>query len=126
MSRLSAALLVFPLLFLPFAGLAADRGGSPETPLSQKPAQARKYPGIVIYSVAWCPHCREAKEYMTEHNIPFTNRDVELDAKAMEDLTGKYKSQAVPLIVIGNDVRILHGFNRENFEKTLKEVELNK
>jgi glutaredoxin-like YruB-family protein len=124
MFRRVAILIAIVVLLLPLAGHAADKGGAIETPLSQKPVETRKYPSIVLYSVAWCPHCSEAKEYMTEHNIPFINRDVELDPKAMELLTGKYKSQAVPLIVIGNDEKILHGFNRETFEKVLKEVEL--
>ena len=126
MTRPVVLIAAILMMLLPLAGHAADTGESPQTPLSQGPARTVKYPGIVLYSVAWCPHCREAKEYLTEHNIPFINKDVELDAQAMEELTGKYKSQGVPLIVIGNDEKILHGFNREGFEKALKEMEQKK
>jgi glutaredoxin 3 len=126
MLRTAVVLLAACMLLLPLTGLAATENGTSETSLSQRPVEAKKYPSIVLYSVAWCPHCREAKEYMTEHNIPFINKDVELDAKAMEELTGKYKSQGVPLIVIGNDEKILHGFNREAFEKALNEGEQKK
>jgi glutaredoxin-like YruB-family protein len=126
MFKIAALLLTAFMLLLPYSSFSADKGGAPETPLTQKPIHEKKYPLIVLYSVAWCPHCREAKEYMTEHNIPFINRDVELDAKAMEALTVKYKSQAVPVIVIGNDDKILHGFNREKFEKVLHDMELKK
>jgi glutaredoxin 3 len=80
------------------------------------------YPSIVLYSVSWCPHCREAKEYLTSHNIPFINRDVELDDSAKDELVDKYKSGGVPLIVIGNDEKVMKGFNRERFEKILKDM----
>ncbi len=84
--------------------------------------QAKKYPRIVLYTVSWCPHCREAVEYLTSHDIPFTNRDVEQDDQAMKDLTEKYESTAVPVIVIGKDEKVIKGFNREKFEKVLKEM----
>jgi glutaredoxin-like YruB-family protein len=100
-----------------------------ETPLDGPQSQfdsgtsaAQKYPRIVLYSVSWCPHCREAKEYLTSHNIPFINRDVELDDSARDELIDKYKSGGVPLIVFGNDEKVMKGFNREGFEKILKDM----
>lgn len=89
-----------------------------------KAAAAKKYPQIVLYSVAWCPHCRETKEYLTKNDIPFINRDVEVDAKAMEDLTGKYNSTGVPVIVFGKgkDEIIMRGFTPELFQETLQKA----
>lgn len=91
-----------------------------------KAAAAKNYPQIVLYSVAWCPHCREAKEYLTKNDIPFINRDVEVDAKAMEDLTIKYNSTGVPVIVFGNskDEVIMKGFTPELFQETLQKSRL--
>ena len=91
------------------------------------PARAetsRKYPQIVLYSVSWCPHCREAKEYLTKSEIPFINRDVELDAVAMRELTGKYSSNGVPLIVFGSgkDEIVMRGFSPELFQENLKKA----
>jgi len=93
-----------------------------------KAAEVKKYPAVVLYSVAWCPHCRAAKEYLTKNNIPFTNKDVEIDEKAMEELTGKYKSQGVPVIVIGTgkDEVVLKGFTPELFEGSVKKVQSKK
>jgi len=90
-----------------------------------KAEAAKKYPRIVAYTVSWCPHCRAAKEYMTQHDIPFINKDVEIDAKAMDELTGKYQSQGVPVIVIGTgkDEVVLKGFTPELFEESLKKVQ---
>jgi glutaredoxin-like YruB-family protein len=90
--------------------------------------EARKYPRIVLYSVSWCPHCREAKEYFAKNNIPFTNRDVEQDAQAMTLLTDKYKSQSIPVIVFGtrqNEI-VMHGFTPETFQENLKKAQAKK
>jgi glutaredoxin-like YruB-family protein len=89
-----------------------------------KAAEAKKYPQIVLYSVAWCPHCRETKEYLTKNDIPYINRDVEIDSKAMEDLTIKYNSTGVPVIVFGKgkDEVIMKGFTPELFQEMLQKV----
>ena len=118
------ALLLFLSLLLAFTCRAAENNNSLQTPLSQGGPQANQYPRVVLYSVAWCPHCKAAKQYFTENNIPFINKDVELDAKAMEELTGKYKSQGVPVVIIGDDRKVLKGFDREKFEKAVKEVQV--
>jgi glutaredoxin len=89
-----------------------------------KAAAAKKYPRIVLYSVSWCPHCREAKEYLTKNDIPFINRDVEVENSAMEDLTGKYNSTGVPLFVFGSGTKevVMKGFTSELFLESLKKV----
>lgn len=93
-----------------------------------KAAAAKKYPRIVLYSVSWCPHCRETKEYLTKNNIPFINRDVEIDAKAMEELTGKYESTGVPVLVfgVGKQEVVLKGFTPELFQESLKKAQSQK
>jgi glutaredoxin-like YruB-family protein len=84
------------------------------------------YPKIVLYSVSWCPHCRAAKEYFTKKNIPFINKDVQIDSNAMDEVTGKYKSDGVPVIVIGNDQEILKGFSIEKFNDAVARVKSGK
>ena len=107
--------------------LAAER--SHQSTLNPAKAQAaKKYPQIVLYSVAWCPHCKEAKEYFTRNTIPFINRDVEVDEKAMEELSLKYNSRGVPVIVIGtgkNEV-VVKGFTPELFQDSLKKAQAKK
>jgi glutaredoxin len=89
-------------------------------PVNKSPAAV--YPKIVLYTVSWCPHCKEAKEYLTSRHIPFTNRDLEESDSAREVFQEKYKAKTVPLIVIGNDEAVLTGFSRETFEKTLRDL----
>ncbi len=94
----------------------------------EKAMAAKQYPQIVLFSVAWCPHCKQTKEYFTKNNIPFINRDVEVDEKAMTELTGKYNSNGVPVIVIGtgkNEV-VLKGFTPEQFQEKLKKAQAQK
>ena len=121
-------LVVLALSMIPvLPGFAAEQ--APQSRLNPaKAAESRKYPAVVLYSVAWCPHCKAAKEYLTQNNIPFINRDVELDHKAYEDLTLKYDSPGVPLLVLGsgkNEV-VMRGFTPELFQESLKKARLNK
>lgn len=89
-----------------------------------KAAAAKQYPHIVLYSVSWCPRCRETKEYLTKNDIPFINYDVEVDTKAMQDLTIKYNSTGVPVIIFGkgNDEIIMKGFTPELFQEMLQKA----
>lgn len=117
--------VVFIALMIAAAGGTSLAQSPVQSQLSPAKAQeSRKYPQIVAYTVAWCPHCREAKEYFTHNNIPFINRDVELDEKAMATLTGTYKSQGVPVIVIGTgaDEIVLKGFSPESFSDALQKA----
>lgn len=116
-------------LVLATALTCAAAGQPPQSMLNPaKALEAKRYPRIVAYTVSWCPHCRAAKEYMTRHDIPFINKDVEMDEKAMQELTGTYKSQGVPVIVIGTgrDEIVLKGFTPELFEESLKKTQSRK
>ncbi|WP_136516346.1 glutaredoxin domain-containing protein [Geomonas edaphica] len=118
MRILLTAILAASLL-LPLSGFGAEQ--LPQSPLGAR-AQETKYPKIVLFSTSWCPHCRAAKEYFTKNNIPFINRDVEVEPEAMALVTGKYKSQGVPVIIIGDDAKILKGFEVTRFEKAVEQV----
>ena len=119
------------LALLLAASLAALHSQAAEAPdggqsrIDAKQTKTQNYPRIVLYSTAWCPHCKEAKEYFTARNIPFINKDVELDEKALDELTKKYKSQGVPVIVL-DDKKVIKGFSPEIFEKAVKDFQSKK
>ena len=115
--------IIAALIALSLGSDPARAADAPQSQLKPGSTTAQQYPKIVLYSVSWCPHCKEAKEYLTQNNIPFINRDVEIDEAAMTDLTKKYKSQGVPVIVIGDDKVILKGFSEERFTKALKDAQ---
>ena len=124
-AKILAALV--SLFLLSASCMAAEQ--SHQSKLDPAKAQTtRSYPQIVLYSVAWCPHCKETKDYFNRNNIPFINRDVEIDAKAMDDLTVKYNSTGVPVIVIGTgkDETVVKGFTPELFQDSLKKAQTKK
>jgi len=96
------------------------------TPPPAKGAQT--YPSVVIYTLSTCPHCAEAKEYLKQHNIPFSNREVDTDDTQMAELMKIYdemgvpeKKRGVPLLVIGGTIR-MQGFTKDKFEKAMQEA----
>lgn len=115
-------LIVAGMLFLVLTPVVPSFGATAQTIVSPGVPRESVYPKVVIYTVSWCPHCRELKQYLTSHNIPFINRDVELDPAAMEQLTGTYKSSGVPVVVIGNEQEILRGFSKEEFEQAVERI----
>jgi glutaredoxin-like YruB-family protein len=123
MIRLGIAILV--VVMMPLGSSVAAEQGRQSTLSPAKAEASRKFPQIVLYSVAWCPHCKETKDYFTKNNIPFINRDVEVDGKAMEELTGRYNSTGVPVIVIGSgkDEIVVKGFTPELFQESLKKAQ---
>jgi glutaredoxin-like YruB-family protein len=121
LTTIRTALALFLLLLT--AVCFAANNDAPQSAVKPASAVQLKYPKIVLYSVSWCPHCKDAKEYFTKNNIPFINKDVELDEAAMDELTKKYKSQGVPVIVIGNDgSTVLKGFDPVKFENAMKNL----
>jgi glutaredoxin 3 len=101
---------------------AADAPQSPIAPSSKTEEAA---PLVVIYTLSTCPHCAEAKAYLTKHGIPFTNREVDTDDKYMEELVKIYdemkvpeERRGVPFFVIGGKIR-LQGFDREKLEAAI-------
>lgn len=123
MPAIIRTIIVLTFILLSTICQAATAADGPQSPINPSAPAQHKYPKIVLYSVSWCPHCKQAKEYFTKNNIPFINRDVELDDAAMRDLTRKYKSQGVPVIVIGDDKVILKGFDEQKFLKAIKDLQ---
>lgn len=97
------------------ASAAADpspRAGAPATPAPGAPpaGQAR----VVLYSTSWCPACRAARGWLTEHGVPFIERDIERDPAASAELMAKAQRQGLsPSGVPVLDVRgtLIEGFD---------------
>ncbi len=70
--------------------------------------------GVVIYTTEWCGYCKKAKAFLTRKGVAFTEKDVEKDEGARDEVAQKcvaagVKPRGVPII----DVRgkILVGFD---------------
>jgi len=57
------------------------------------------------------------KEFLSHHKIPFVDRNVVEDPKAMDELVQKIGRRATPVIVIDNEVVV--GFDRGKLQRLL-------
>jgi glutaredoxin len=78
---------------------------------------------VTVYGTSWCGACAQARQYFTEHHIPFVDKDIEKDGEAAQELAQKAKRagiepRGVPVI----DVRghLLEGFSPAAVEEALK------
>jgi len=118
--------LLLVVAVLHVAPCSAGQEGA-QSGISALPA-ARNKGVVIIYTQSTCPHCKEAKEYFTRNNIPFVNREVDTDDQHMDNLMGiyekmgvPYEKRGVPLILIGDSIKI-QGFKKEKVEEALKKV----
>ena len=58
---------------------------------------------LIVYSASWCHDCREAKRFLTRHNIPFQEIDIETTPGAAEEVIRRTGKRAVPQFVIDGE-----------------------
>lgn len=58
---------------------------------------------ILVYSAPWCPDCRTAKRFLTRHNIPFQEVDIESDPTAADEVIRRTGKRAIPQFVIDGE-----------------------
>lgn len=78
---------------------------------------------LTVYSSPWCPDCREAKRFLTRHNIPFKEIDIESSPGAAEEVVKRTGKRAIPQFVINGEwvqpYRPGRGFLYEEMAKRL-------
>ncbi len=55
---------------------------------------------VTIYSATWCRDCREAKRFLDEYNIPYTEIDIETTPGAADEVYRQVGKRAIPQFVI--------------------------
>lgn len=55
---------------------------------------------LFVYSADWCRDCREAKRFLTQHSIPFTEINIEKTPGAAELLIANTGKRAIPQFVL--------------------------
>ena len=58
---------------------------------------------LTLYSAPWCPDCREAKRFLTKHNLPFTEIDIECTPGAADEVVKRTGKRAIPQLVIDGE-----------------------
>jgi mycoredoxin len=78
---------------------------------------------LTVYSAYWCPDCRIAKRFLTEHKIPFKDIDIETTPGAAEEVVKATGKRAIPQFVIDGEwvqpYRVGEGFLYAEMTKRL-------
>lgn len=78
---------------------------------------------VIVYSAFWCPECRVAKRFLTKHNIPYQEIDIETTPGAAEEVVRHTGKRAIPQFVIDGEwvqpYRLGEGFLYEEMSKRL-------
>lgn len=72
---------------------------------------------VTIYSTPTCHFCHMTKEFLTEHNIPFTDYDVGSDLEKRKEMVARSRQMGVPVIFVGDEMMV--GFDRERLSSLL-------
>lgn len=56
-----------------------------------------------LYATSWCGYCKKTRELLREHNIPYTEYDIEKSAKGEREYQA-LEGRGVPLMVINGEV----------------------
>ncbi len=79
-------------------------------------------PKIKIYTLSTCSHCRNAKKFLNENNIPYDATEVDMlegaaRAAVIEDVKKINPRCTFPTIAVGDQVIV--GFNEHELRKAL-------
>ncbi len=72
---------------------------------------------VIIYSTPTCHYCQEAKKYMKEHNVAYTEHDVASDLAQRKIMIDKSGQLGVPVIDV--DGQVMVGFEEAVLAETL-------
>jgi len=72
---------------------------------------------IIIYSTPTCHFCHQAKDYLNEKQIKFTDYNVGTDLEKRKEMIDKTGQMGVPVIDIEGEIMI--GFDQSRLESLL-------
>jgi glutaredoxin len=55
---------------------------------------------LLVYSADWCRDCREAKRFLSQHSIPYTEINIETTPGAAEQVIAHTGKRAIPQFVL--------------------------
>lgn len=73
---------------------------------------------VTLYSTPSCPYCVQAKRYLKEQNVPFTEYNVAADDRRAEEMVRKSGQMGVPVLDVHG--RVLVGFSPADILRALK------
>jgi len=58
---------------------------------------------IIVYGAHWCPDCRRSKQFLGEHQIPYTWIDIEEDKQAEQEVIAKNQGKRIIPTIVFDD-----------------------
>jgi len=55
---------------------------------------------LTVYTAPWCRDCREAKRFLAQHNIPYSEIDIEQVPGAADTVLENVGKKAIPQFVL--------------------------
>ncbi|MGP8260693.1 MAG: glutaredoxin family protein [Acidobacteriaceae bacterium] len=55
---------------------------------------------LLVYCAAWCRDCRDAKRFLADHSIPYTEIDIESNPGAAAEVIAHTGKRAIPQFVL--------------------------
>lgn len=77
---------------------------------------------IAIYTTPTCPFCHQAKDFLTERQVPYVEYNVADDEVRREEMVEKSGQYGVPVVEIGGEIIV--GFDRLRLEELLNQPQL--
>lgn len=59
---------------------------------------------VIIYTVAGCPKCHNAKKYLDEHHITYKEFDVKQNSAKAKEMIQKSGQRSVPVLDINGSI----------------------
>jgi glutaredoxin 3 len=72
---------------------------------------------VVVYTTPTCAYCHQAKQFLTRQGVPFTEKNVAIDARAAQEMVRISGQQGVPVITV--DGQVVIGFNQPRLMQLL-------
>ena len=73
---------------------------------------------VTIYTTPSCPWCIKTKEFLKEHKVTYTEKNVAEDVDAAKEAIEKSGQRGVPVVEV--DGQIILGFDEPALKKALK------
>lgn len=73
---------------------------------------------VTIYSTEFCGYCKLAKQYFKENNVAFTEKRVDTDEIAREEMIKKSGQYGVPVIDV--DGKLVIGYDKPQLAQLLE------
>ena len=76
-------------------------------------------PRITLYSTARCPHCRQMKQWLKQHDLRFQEMDIQRNPRALKDFQ-RFGGRGVPLLRVGE--HNISGFDSKRLASQLRKA----